>query len=414
MPPGIPSTPPEGDVSPAPKDVDERALIERCRAGDVAAFEPLVEKYRQRVWRLAFQVLRDREEAWDCAQDAFVRAFQSLGSFRGQSAFYTWLFRIAMNVATDRLRSRGAQARAFGTQAIPAEEWERTAPDPQARPDQAAIGAERRERISQALDTLPPNARAIIMLSDVEGLSYREIATVLNCPIGTVMSRLHNARRRLRTALGPMLLLLLSLVMSLGGFATCSPASAQTPAPAPVPAPAPAQVAPPPKGTVHFEVRVLQASNPPAAPPAAGGKQPPAPSGAPAPSPPAATPGATATSANDGQMDERLKLIVPRLRKLFRYSDYTSIDHQKVDVEFGVSKRIPAPDDRWLEVTPRDLQGKSVRMQVRLLKGDKSVMTSNIVAAPGAPAIVGGPRHGTGVLIIILWADPIPAPPAAK
>ena len=414
MPPGTPSTPPEGDVSPAPKDVDERALIERCRAGDVAAFEPLVEKYRQRVWRLAFQVLRDREEAWDCAQDAFVRAFQSLGSFRGQSAFYTWLFRIAMNVATDRLRSRGAQARAFGTQAIPAEEWERTAPDPQARPDQAAIGAERRERISQALDTLPPNARAIIMLSDVEGLSYREIATVLNCPIGTVMSRLHNARKRLRTALGPMLLLLLSLVMALAGFATWSPASAQTPAPAPVPAPASPQVAPSPKGTVHFEVRVLQASNPPATPPAAGGKQPPAPSGAPATSPPAATPDAKATSATDGQMDERLKLIVPRLRKLFRYSDYTSIDHQKVDVEFGVSKRIPAPDDRWLEVTPRDLQGKSVRMQVRLLKGDKSVMTSNIVAAPGAPAIVGGPRHGAGVLIIILWADPIPAPPAAK
>jgi RNA polymerase sigma-70 factor, ECF subfamily len=403
MPSGIPPTPPEGDVSPAPKDLDERALIERCCAGDVAAFEPLVEKYRQRVWRLAFQVLRDREEAWDCAQDAFVRAFQSLGSFRGQSAFYTWLFRIAMNVATDRLRSRGAQARAFGTQAIPAEEWERTAPDPEARPDQAAIGVERRERISRALDTLPPNARAIIMLSDVEGLSYREIATVLNCPIGTVMSRLHNARKRLRTALGPMLLLLLSLVMALAG-----PAFAQTPAPAPAP------VAPPPKGTVQFEVRVLQASNPPAAPPASGGKQPSPPGGAPATSPSAAAPGAPATSITDGQMDERLKLIVPRLRKLFRYSDYTSIDHQKVDVEFGVSKRIPAPDDRWLEVTPRDLQGKSVRMQVRLLKGEKSVMTSNIVAAPGAPAIVGGPRHGTGVLIIILWADPIPAPPAAK
>ena len=100
-------------------------------------------------------------------------------------------------VATDRLRSRGAQARAFGTQAIPAEEWERTAPDPEARPDQAALGAERRERISQALDTLPPNARAIIMLSDVEGLSYREIASVLNCPIGTVMSRISRGRRML-------------------------------------------------------------------------------------------------------------------------------------------------------------------------------------------------------------------------
>jgi RNA polymerase sigma-70 factor (ECF subfamily) len=415
-PPGIPPASSEGDVPEAPKDVDERVLIERCRAGDVEAFEPLVEKYRQRVWRLAYQVLRDREEAWDCAQDAFVRAFQSLGSFRGQSAFYTWLFRIAMNVATDRLRSRGAQARAFGTQAVPAEEWERTAPDPEARPDQAALGAERRERISQALDTLPPNARAIIMLSDVEGLSYREIASVLNCPIGTVMSRLHNARKRLRSALGPMLLLLLALTAALGGFASWSPVWAQAPATTPAPATAPVGISQAPKGTVHFEVRILQASNPPAAQPAPapGSKQPLAPTAAPAPGAPSSTSGAAPTSATDGQMDDRLKQVVPRLRKLFRYSDYTPIEHHKVDVEFGVSKRIPAPDDRWLEVTPKDLQGKSVRMQVRLLKGDKSVMTSNIVAAPGAPAIVGGPRHGAGVLIIILWADPVPVAPAAK
>jgi len=399
---------PEGDAPHAPKDVDEHALIERCRAGDVAAFEPLVEKYRQRVWRLAYQVLRDREEAWDCAQDAFVRAFQSLASFRGQSAFYTWLFRIAMNVATDRLRSRGAQARAFGTQAIPAEEWERTAPDPEARPDQAALGAEQRERITRALDTLPPNARAIIMLSDVEGLSYREIASVLNCPIGTVMSRLHNARKRLRSALGPMLLLLLALATALAGFGAWSPVLAQAPATAPPPA-APAVVVPAPKGTVHFEVRILQAANPPATQPAPGSKDPP---GTPATGAPSPVPGTTPTPAADGQMDDRLKQVVPRLRKLFRYTDYTPIEHHKVDVEFGVSKRIPAPDDRWLEVTPKDLQGKSVRMQVRLLKGDKSVMTSNIVAAPGAPAIVGGPRHGTGVLIIILWADPVA--PSAK
>jgi len=374
--------------------VDERVLIERCRAGDVAAFEPLVEKYRQRVWRLAFQVLRDREEAWDCAQDAFVRAFQSLASFRGQSAFYTWLFRITMNVATDRLRARGAQARAFGSQPVPAEEWERTAPDTGPRPDQAALGAERRLRIRRALDTLPPNARTIIMLSDVEGLSYREIASVLNCPIGTVMSRLHNARKRLRSALGPMLLVLVCLAVALAGAGAWSPTSGQAPAPAPPAAPPP--VAAPPKGTVHFEVRVLQASNPPAPQqPAPGGKQAPA--------------GAGATNA---QMDERLKQIVPRLSKLFRYNDYTPLEHHKVDVAFGASKRLPAPGDRWLEVTPRDLQGTSVRMQVRLLKGEKSVMTSNIVAAPGAPAIVGGPRHGTGVLIFIIWADPISAPPA--
>jgi len=379
--------PPDGAGSPGSADLDERLLIERCRAGDIAAFEPLVEKYRQRVWRLAFQVLRDREEAWDCAQDAFVRAFQSLASFRGQSAFYTWLFRIAMNVATDRLRARSAQARAFGNQPVPAEEWERTAPDHGERPDQAALGAERRLRIRQALDTLPPNARTIIMLSDVEGLSYREIASVLNCPIGTVMSRLHNARKRLRSVLGPMLLVLVCLAAALAGVAAWSPASGQTPPPAPVVVP--------PKGTVHFEVRVLQASNPPAPQPAPAGKQAPAPAG------PAVS-----------QMDERLKQIVPRLSKLFRYSDYTPLEHHNVDVEFGASKRLPAPGDRSLEVTPMDLQGKSVRMQVRLLKSEKSVMTSNIVAAPGAPAIIGGPRHGTGVLIIIIWADPITAPPA--
>jgi len=379
--------PPDAAGSPGSADVDERLLIERCRAGDIAAFEPLVEKYRQRVWRLAFQVLRDREEAWDCAQDTFVRAFQSLASFRGQSAFYTWLFRIAMNGATDRLRARSAQARAFGNQPVPAEEWERTASDPGARPDQAALGAEQRLRIRQALDTLPPNARTIIMLSDVEGLSYREIASVLNCPIGTVMSRLHNARKRLRSALGPMLLVLLCLAAALAGVAAWSPASGQTPPPAPVAAP--------PKGTVHFEVRVLQASNPPVPQPAPAGKQAPAPAG------PAV-----------GQMDERLKQIVPRLSKLFRYSDYAPLEHHNVDVEFGASKRLPAPGDRSLEVTPLDLQGKSVRMQVRLLKSEKSLMTSNIVAAPGAPAIIGGPRHGTGVLIIIIWADPITAPPA--
>ena len=85
---------------------DERELIARCQAGDLDAFEPLVEKYRQRAWRLAYQVVRDREEAWDVAQEAFVRAYQSLPEFRGQSAFYTWLFRIVVNLATDRLRQQ--------------------------------------------------------------------------------------------------------------------------------------------------------------------------------------------------------------------------------------------------------------------------------------------------------------------
>jgi len=207
-----PPTTPPGGGPPELSPHDEQALIQRCVSGDVAAFEPLVEKYRQRVWRLAYQVLHDREDAWDCAQEAFVRAFHSLPSFRGQSAFYTWLFRITVNLATDRHRARGAQARAFGAERVPEEEWERTTADPGARPDQAAARVEQRARIRQALDALPPKARTIIMLSDVEGLSYREIAEVLNCPIGTVMSRLHNARKRLKALLGPMLALLLWLV----------------------------------------------------------------------------------------------------------------------------------------------------------------------------------------------------------
>src|SRR5262249_18343035 len=169
----------------------------------------LVERYRQRVWRLAYQLLRDREEAWDVAQEAFVRAFHSLGAFRGQSAFYTWLFRITVNVATDRQRARAAQGRAFGAARVPEEEWRRTTPDPGARPDQSAVQMEQRDRIRQALDALPPKARTIIMLSDVEGLSYREIAEVLRCPIGTVMSRLHNARKRLKGLLGPILMVVL-------------------------------------------------------------------------------------------------------------------------------------------------------------------------------------------------------------
>ena len=224
---------------PEPSSSDESELIRRCLAGDTEAFEPLVERYRQRVWRLAFQLLHDREDAWDCAQEAFVRAFHSLASFRGQSAFYTWLFRITVNVATDRQRARGAHARAFGAERVPEEEWKRTTPDPGGGPDQSAVQSEQRERIRQALDALPPKARTIIMLSDVEGLSYREIAEVLDCPIGTVMSRLHNARKRLKGLLGPMLALLVWIGCLLGSVVT---ADAQP--------------------IIRFGVRVLQASNP--------------------------------------------------------------------------------------------------------------------------------------------------------
>jgi len=396
-------------TSPAESDsaAEERELIQRCLAGDVSAFEPLVERYRQRVWRLAYQILRDREEAWDCAQEAFVRAFHSLASFRGQSAFYTWLFRITVNVATDRQRARGAQARAFGPERVPEEEWKRTTPDPGASPDKAAAQSEQRARIRQALDALPPKARTIIMLSDVEGLSYREIAEVLRCPIGTVMSRLHNARKRLKALLGPVLVLLLWLA---GVMAPLAGADAQP--------------------IIRFGVRVLYASNtpvsgsdapsstappPPAARPGSPQGYPPAPPRGPAPPAP---PGQSAVPPPPpmqppGEPDERLRRILPQLRAVFRYSDYRSLERHRVEGPLGTPQRFSIPGDRWLEVTPDQLREGSVRMHVRLLRGQHPEMNASLLAAPGAPAVFGGPAYDNGVLIIILWANPNPAPSGA-
>lgn len=380
--PSGPPPPPGSTEAPGPgarPTPDDAALIRRCRAGEVAAFEPLVEKYRQRVWRLAYQVLRDREEAMDCAQEAFVRAFQSLPAFRGQSAFYTWLFRITLNLATDRHRARGARTRAFGADRLPEEEWARTAPDPGATPEQIAIRAEKRERIRSALDTLPLKFRTIIMLSDVEGLSYREIAQVLNCPMGTVMSRLHNARRRLRAVLGPMLVAVFWLAVAL--VACAAPAQAEQ--------------------MIRFGVRVLHASSPAAPPPPAAAAVP----GQRHLVPPSAAPAAPP----EAELDERLRRILPRLRTLFRYTEYTTLDRQRAEVALGTQQRFHLPGARQLEVTPDQLHGQSVRMRVRLLRGGEAELRASIVAAPGAPAVLGGPAHGDGVLIIILWANPNPS-----
>ena len=341
-----------------PVDIDDRTLVERCQAGDLTAFEPLVEKYRQRVWRLAYNVLRDREDAWDVAQEAFIRAYQALPGFRGQSAFYTWLFRIVMNVAADKARQRAARGRAFGTERVPEEDWDRAMADTSTMaPDDAAARTEDRARIQRALEALPEHHRTIIMLSDLEGLSYREIAEVLNIPMGTVMSRLHNARKRLRDALGPLLAIVLALVALLAPLVYGG------------------------DQVVRFGARVLLASD---GPPAPGLRVAPA-----AP-------------------DERLEKILPKLRQLFRYREYTSLERYRAEVPLGSTQRWPVPGDRLLEVTPEGVADKTVRLRVRLARSGLSEVTTNIQASPGSPAVIGGPRHADGVLIIIVWANPNP------
>jgi RNA polymerase sigma-70 factor (ECF subfamily) len=342
---------------------DDAALVARCRQGDIAAFEPLVEKYRQRVWRLAYNVLRDREEAWDVAQEAFIRAYQALPAFRGQSAFYTWLFRIVMNVASDRARARAARGRAFGTERVPEEDWDRVMVEKAAgeqAPDEAAVSAQDRQRITQALSTLSEQHREIIVLSDIEGLSYKEIADVLEIPMGTVMSRLHNARRRLRAALGPLLLLVLAILLAM------------------TPALHAQQV-------VRFGARVLLATDKPPA-------------------------SASLKLAPDAAADERLQKFLPRLRQLTGYQQFTSLERYRAEVPIGSQERWSVPGDRTLEVTPERVTGDTVRMRVRLVRGDVIEVTTEIQAARGNPAVIGGPRHADGVLVIIVWANANPQP----
>ena len=325
---------------------DDQALVERCRQGDLGAFEPLVEKYRERVWRLAYNYVHDREEAQDVAQEAFVRAWQALASFRGQSAFYTWLFRIVVNVATDRVRQRAARGRAFGTDIVPEADWERVLVDPRLGPGEVAHRHQQQERIQQALRALPERHRTIIMLSDLEGLSYREIAEVLDIPMGTVMSRLHNARKRLREVLGPLLVVVLVVLATLG-LATLIPALAQ------------GQV-------VRFNAQVLLASD--------GG--------------------------GGSQVPPDLEQLLPRLQQTLRYREYTLLERYSGQASVGQSQRFGVPGDRQLEITPEAVA--PTRLRVRLLRGGVAEVNTVIQAAKGAPAVVGGPRHGNGVLIIVV------------
>jgi RNA polymerase sigma-70 factor (ECF subfamily) len=337
-------------------DQDDLVLIRRCQAGDLAAFEPLVEKYRERVWRVAFQVVRDREEAWDVAQEAFIRAYQSLESFRGHSAFYTWLFRIVVNLATDRVRQRGARGRAFGREQIPDDEVETRLVDDAAAPDQQAVRQQEREQIARALEALPPNFRTIITLSDVEGLSYREISEVLAIPMGTVMSRLHNARKRLKAILKPLLVLVAALL------------------PAFVPTGGGAQQA------VRVGARILLATE--ATPP-------------------------VHVIPREGP-DESLAKVVTKLRALFRYKEYTTLERYRAEVPIGMKQRWAIPGDRQLEVMPEGVENSAVRMRLRLARGSLTELKANIQAQAGHPALIGGPPYNDGVLIIVIWAHPYP------
>lgn len=180
---------------------DDRDLVERARGGDREAFGTLVRRYQDRAFNLAYQMLRNREEALDVAQEAFARAYASLPTFKGESSFTTWLHRIVVNLGIDSLRrtQRSGTAAYDDTRATPEEgEGDLSAADDPA----AALETKQvRALLARGIAKLPAAQRAILLLREVEGLSYEEISRLVGCNLGTVMSRLFYARRRLRQVL---------------------------------------------------------------------------------------------------------------------------------------------------------------------------------------------------------------------
>ena len=186
----------------------EAELILRCQQGDVTAFDLLIAAHASRVYNVAYRMLGCQQDAEDAAQEAFLRAFGSIGKFRRGSTFATWLYRITTNVCLDELKRRPNRPQAFAGLVGDADatgDFEDLLLSDASRQDPAQLIEQHacQQEVEQALATLPDHQRAVVVMCDVEGLSYEETATVLATEVGTVKSRLHRARQRLRQLLAP-------------------------------------------------------------------------------------------------------------------------------------------------------------------------------------------------------------------
>lgn len=182
-------------------------LVERVQSGDREAFGLLVSKYQRKLLRLVMRLVRDPAEAEDVTQEAFIKAYRALPNFRGDSAFYTWLYRIGVNTAKNWLVANGRRMPLMSeivddeTEGI--EEGILLRDD--ATPDRVLMSRQIGETVNTAMDALPEDLRTAISLREIEGLSYEEIAQVMDCPIGTVRSRIFRAREAIATRLRPLL-----------------------------------------------------------------------------------------------------------------------------------------------------------------------------------------------------------------
>ena len=193
------------EATPAQADVSELDLVKQCQAGDPGAFDQLVGRYRTRVFGMIYNMVHNEQDAWDLAQDSFLKAWKSIGRFRGQSSFYTWIYRIVTNVTIDWLRKK--QVKGSGAEfddAIQLKDIDpasRTVPKAEALPHQRLERREIRARIDDAIAQLSPEHRAVILMKETEDMQYHEIAEALDCSIGTVMSRLFHARKKMQEQL---------------------------------------------------------------------------------------------------------------------------------------------------------------------------------------------------------------------
>ena len=189
-------------VAESPADTD-KVLVERVQNGDVAAFDVLVRKYRERLYGIIYNMTSNREDAADLTQDAFIKAFSSINRFQGKSAFFTWLYRIGVNTALshmkrnrfrrffslEHIQEEGSNAQVFETLAA------------KHKSEKGALLSELQEKLNEAMQKLSPKHRTVVVLFEIEGLSHQEIAEIVGCSVGTVRSRLHYAKQQLQADL---------------------------------------------------------------------------------------------------------------------------------------------------------------------------------------------------------------------
>jgi RNA polymerase sigma-70 factor (ECF subfamily) len=195
----------KGSVRMGERNVD-RELVQRVQKGDKRAFDVLIRKYQFKIIKLISRYVHDPHEAMDVSQEAFLKAYRALPGFRGESAFYTWLYRIAINTAKNYLVAQGRRPPGSDIDAQDAEQYEgQSLLKEYETPERLLLKDEIEATVFKAIEELPEDLRTAITLRELEGMSYEEIAQAMNCPIGTVRSRIFRARESIDAKLRPLL-----------------------------------------------------------------------------------------------------------------------------------------------------------------------------------------------------------------